>query len=263
MNPVSTVATPFTTATTKSEGLHMYRGSITNDVTTGAMCLNSVSLTDGATGNNDYVAFDLFIKLDFKTAKQVYLTSGTGIVAGNPNTHIEYAGRMGFVVQGNAASSSSAADLQDLKGHTNVIIYEPNYDVHTANGVQNRNNNYASYVSTVTETGNSDPATYYGVLSEFNYDSANATTNPCIALDSTDSAKFALVTPDITTTAGNTTKTAFLTLQPGVTKIRVYMWIEGQDIDCENNATGSNIVFNVQLSTESSAAGSGGSGSGS
>ena len=31
------------------------------------------------------------------------------------------------------------------------------------------------------------------------------------------------------------------------------MWIEGQDIDCENGATGSNITFNVQLSTNSSA----------
>ena len=41
-------------------------------------------------------------------------------------------------------------------------------------------------------------------------------------------------------------------LKAGVTKMRIYMWIEGQDIDCENNATGSDITYNVQLSTQSS-----------
>ena len=35
----------------------------------------------------------------------------------------------------------------------------------------------------------------------------------------------------------------------GVTKYRIYMWVEGQDIDCENNATGSEISYKVVLST--------------
>ena len=38
-------------------------------------------------------------------------------------------------------------------------------------------------------------------------------------------------------------------LQPGVTKFRVYMWLEGQDVDCENGATGTDISFNIELST--------------
>ena len=33
------------------------------------------------------------------------------------------------------------------------------------------------------------------------------------------------------------------------------MWIEGQDVDCENNASGGNIQFNLQMSTNSSADG--------
>ena len=33
------------------------------------------------------------------------------------------------------------------------------------------------------------------------------------------------------------------------------MWVEGQDVDCENNASGTDISYNVQLSTQSSAAG--------
>ena len=35
--------------------------------------------------------------------------------------------------------------------------------------------------------------------------------------------------------------------------MRIYLWIEGQDIDCENNATGSDITYDIQLSTQSSA----------
>ena len=250
MNPVSTVKSAYAEATTKSQGLKMYRGTITNSVVDGTMYLNSTELADSNEGNNDYIAFDLFVKLDFSTAKQVYLTPETGIIAGSPNTHIEYAGRMGFVVQGNAPSSTSASGLQDLKGATNVLIYEPNFDVHTPNGIQNANNNYPYAVDgvTLTETGNANPTVYYGVKSAFAYDETSESTG--VPLGSTDSNKFEVVTPDITTAAGNTTRTSFLTLQPGVTKIRVYMWVEGQDVDCENNASGGQVKFNLGFTVD-------------
>ena len=28
------------------------------------------------------------------------------------------------------------------------------------------------------------------------------------------------------------------------------MWIEGQDVDCENNASGGSITYNLQITTE-------------
>ena len=37
-------------------------------------------------------------------------------------------------------------------------------------------------------------------------------------------------------------------LTAGITKVRVYMWIEGQDVDCENNASIGNITLNLQFS---------------
>ena len=61
------------------------------------------------------------------------------------------------------------------------------------------------------------------------------------------------VTPDLVTAAGNTAYVEAFELKAGVTKMRIYMWLEGQDIDCENGATGSDIVFNLQFSTDSSA----------
>ena len=250
MNPVSTVPTAFAEATTTSTGLKMFRGQIVNSVVDGKMFLNSTQLTDGAAGNNDYIAFDLFLKLDFSGSKKVYLTGGTGITAGNPNTHIEYAGRMAFVVQDHAPSSTSAAGLQALKGSQNIIFLEPNYDVHTANGIQNANNNYPYAVAggALTETGNASATPYYGVKAAFTYNESDETTG--VILGSTDANKFEAVTPTITTAAGNTERTEFLTLQPGVTKIRVYMWIEGQDVDCENNASGGQVKFNLGFTVD-------------
>lgn len=45
----------------------------------------------------------------------------------------------------------------------------------------------------------------------------------------------------------DTDKVEIFTLQPGITKIRVYCWIEGQDYDCENDASGGNIALNLQI----------------
>ena len=42
-------------------------------------------------------------------------------------------------------------------------------------------------------------------------------------------------------------KTDVFSLAAGITKVRVYMWVEGQDIDCENTASGTDISFNLQL----------------
>ena len=250
INPVSTVAEVYVGATTPSAGLHMYKGTIVNDESTGVSYLNTVSQTDGTDIN--YIAFDLFLKLDFRESgnKQIYLTSNTGITTatGGPNTFIEYAGRMGFVVQGSTASTTDPAQMRALKGTTasTVLIYEPNYDVHTNNGLVNARDNYN--ITGYNTTGNASPVPYYGVKAAFAYDPEVA--NSGVELNSHDTAKFAQVTPNITTTAANAQNVAFTQLPVGVTKIRVYMWVEGQDIDCENTASGGKISFNLGFSLD-------------
>ena len=254
INPVSTIATAYANATTPSQGLKMFSGSIVNDVTDGTIYLDTALLTDSNSGG-DYIAFDLFLKLDFASDKQVYLTDTTGITAGSPNTFIEYAGRMGFVVNGHTTSADTVEHMTALKGATNVLIYEPNYNVHTANGLANGRDNYgittygSGSAATAYATSGSQPAVpYYGVISAFQYDGEHSNTGT--PLDSTDPTKFAAVTPAIQTVSGNSTRTAFLTLSPGVTKIRVYMWIEGQDIDCENTASGGQVVFKLGFTVD-------------
>ena len=76
------------------------------------------------------------------------------------------------------------------------------------------------------------------------------------AMNGTDTANATEVTPNIVTPETYTgSYKQVIRLSAGVTKIRVYMWVEGQDVDCENNASGTDISYNVQLSTQSSAAG--------
>ena len=273
MSPVSTVKTAYEDATTYSQGLKMFKGTIVNDVNSGVMYLDSAQELDTSTTEKNYIAFDLFLKMDFKATEQVptqlvYFTSSTGIdTYGNANTFIEYAGRMGFVVQGTLPSSSAVDSLRHLKGATAVTIYEPNYDVHTANGLINGAANYgitgytpqgASEETPYTQTGNAQAVPYYGVKAAFQYDdtedpSAQGYTPSGTLLSSTDSTKFSPVSPDYQTTAANTSTFQFMSLGPGVTKIRVYMWIEGQDIDCENTASGGNVEFSLGFTLEPTA----------
>ncbi len=244
MNPVSTVKAAFTGATTATTGLKMFKGTIVNDVVNGTQYLDSVQETDGS--NSDYIAFDLFLKSDFSTAKQLYLTPGTGVKTqtGVDSTGIEYASRMGFVVNGTVDASSTIANMTAIKGNTpDIYIYEPNYDVHTGTGLANGVSNYGITEGTYQLTGNANAVPYRGVKAAFAYDENTA--NSGTVLNSSDTNKFTSVTPDILTTYANSDDTAILSLPRGVTKIRVYMWIEGQDIDCENNASGGSITYTL------------------
>ena len=39
-------------------------------------------------------------------------------------------------------------------------------------------------------------------------------------------------------------------LASGITKYRIYMWVEGQDIDCENFASGTYLQYNLSFSLD-------------
>ena len=104
------------------------------------------------------------------------------------------------------------------------------------------------YGITTTQTGGSR-LTYVGVKAAI-ADSAN------IPLNSTDNTYFGAVTPTIATTASGIPTTAYqqvFSLVAGTTKMRIYMWVEGQDVDCENNASGGSLSYNLQFSTLSAA----------
>jgi hypothetical protein len=39
-------------------------------------------------------------------------------------------------------------------------------------------------------------------------------------------------------------------LAAGITKYRIYLWVEGQDVDCENNASGTDIQYDLSFSLD-------------
>lgn len=223
--------------------MNMYHGIVESNG--GDFKLSSEKETEGAEGttvrSGNFIVFDLFFQTT--TEVPIYLTSASTVTVGTDGAQgIQNAARVAFIKQGEGSAETALADLQALKaGATETpIIWEPNYNSHTPSGINHARDTYGL---TVTNGGASVP--YNGIISEF--------TN--IALNDADSARFKAVTPTIQTVAGNTAYQSLFTLKAGITKYRIYMWVEGQDVDCENNASGAKVSYNLQFSLNSSATG--------
>ncbi len=237
LRPVSTAKTVDT-----SGKMEMYLGTVTSNVT-GDYILSSTKSTEVEGIAGDFVAFDLFFRAD--AASQLYLTPNSQITTPDSiDTGIKNAARVAFVHLGNTAIGSGVATIQGLNAGVaaQVNVWEPNYDVHTAAGVAHARDTYGL---TVTETGNASPLAYSGVKTEF-ADTVNLKVGDAVGT----TAYVNPVTPDYSTVVGFSAKTQVFSLQQGISKIRIYMWIEGQDVDCENSASGGNAIFNLQLTNE-------------
>lgn len=191
-----------------------------------------------------YVAFDLFFKVNAVTP--IFLAgSGSGVTAAGTDTGIRYASRIAFVELGNTTAGDTIANIQALNAGTSAIVYswEPNYDVHTASGVANARDVYD--VTTTLTGGTAVP--YSGIIAPI------AKADDILLGSATQTlynTKFKDVDPSYKTVAGYTGFQPIFTLQNGITKMRIYMWVEGQDVDCENSASGGNIIYKLQITTE-------------
>ena len=210
--------------------------------------------------SSDFIAFDIFLRLDGNTASPVYLSDGSGVAVtvaspANEDKGLQNAARYAFVQEGYATVTAVSQDPSGIRaavasGTTNAVVIEPNADQHTAFGVANATDPYGQ--TTNTGTGNAALA-YKGVKAEISSPIALAQTSNANA-----SATYFEAVPDLRTTtvaytSGTIPRTGasaenrllLFTLQPGVTKFRVYMWIEGQDVDCENNASGAYLTYKI------------------
>ena len=241
MSPVSTAGG--VDATTGF--LKMFKGEIGSD-SEGQLTVSATQSTEVSGTSGNFVAFDLFFQVTSNTP--IYLTSDSNVVALNTSTGIENAARVAFLQQGAVQTAGTdPAVIQALKAAdgTTLKLWEPNYDVHTAAAIANANSNYGQ---TTTAAG-ATRLSYYGIK-------ADIPSASNILLNSQDTQYFTAMTPTITSVAAgiptNAYATAF-TLLPGITKYRVYMWVEGQDVDCENNASGGSLSYNLQFSSLSQA----------
>ena len=215
---------------------------------------------DSAGANGNFVMFDLFIRLDDNssaTDQMLYLTNGSNVVIQQNATDLgtQNSARVAFIDEGDTPTGSALNTIQGLttSSASDVYVWEPNYDAHTATGLANAYSYYENANSgtqyTVANRTPKEQVPYFGttgavaVSDDVLLSKANATDN---------SAKFAAITPGIATEAawatGTTYKELFALTPNKIVKMRVYFWIEGQDMDCENNASGGNIALKLQFS---------------
>lgn len=243
MEPVSTIGT-----IDANGRMEMFYGTVkSND--DGDYILTATKETDTTGEEGRYIAFDLFFKVD--SATDIYLTDSAGVVNTDATDKgIKNAARIAFVVLGNTTSGDTVSNIQGLNAGTSAAKYfwEPNYDVHTAAAVAHARDTYG--IQTLGTTGASVLA-YQGVkaaIAETDGVLVNTTAPTQYKTDYGDF--FDDVTINYTTAAGYTGNTQIFSLAAGVTKVRIYMWIEGQDVDCENSASGNEIAFNLKITTE-------------
>ncbi len=181
-----------------------------------------------------FIAFDIFLLVT--NPANLVITSNSNVIPqeGAEDKGCQNAARVGFIVEGAVGPTASAA-AQNLRGGNSSIIWEPNYDVHTEHGVMAARNIYG--LSTSLSGASRLP--YKGVNTEFK--------DP-VAIDKTDqSPYFSTVSPKIATTKTFSDDQSFVSIPSGITKLRIYMWLEGQDVDMENKASDSKLQFNLEM----------------
>lgn len=246
VNQIPTTLEPVSTTGNVAEGkMDMFYGVVTAATAaddTAGIKLGDFTLTTskqvdtkGTTGK--YIVFDAFLKVD--KDQTLSLTKNSDVKADTAKSEdrgLKNAARVAFVPSTSvAADGAETTTIQSLVPDGKACIWEPNDDVHTAAAVSAASSIYGL----TTSTTGAAPLSYYGVKAEI---------STPVPLNSKAEASFAEVKPSIQTKEGNDAVNKVCDLKKGITKVRIYMWVDGQDVDCENNASGSDITYDVQFS---------------
>lgn len=196
----------------------------------------------GEESNGKFIAFDLFFKNYNDT--DLYLTPNSNVTyRENSNEKgIAASTRIAFLLQGTLPKETNPKVIQNLKSasENKTYIWEPNYDVHTDAAVLHAKKVYGI---TIPKVGG-QKVLYDGIISEFNYTSNVSVEN---ANQNKYPNYFKRVNIDYYTEKSFNKNQRMFRMPQGITKVRIYMWIEGQDVDCEDNASYDDIIFNLQF----------------
>ena len=196
------------------------------------------SVEHGIDPSKNYIAFDLFLKnvTGSPVSDNLYIDEGTNIMVdaggGEQVDALINSARIGFVRIGTVSNKASIDEIQNMKCNNNceMVIYEPNATNHTDLSIE-RAKKYGielldgQYFPTYAITGQMD----FFELTEF------------ISLQSP-SENFELQITKVDTA------TPIFELPDGITKLRVYVWLEGQDIDSiETRSEGADVSIAINL----------------
>lgn len=248
-NRVPTSMEPVSTDGSVTDGnMNMFYGTMAPDEDQGGIyALTAKKETDSST--NRYIVFDIFLKAD--EAMDLTLTANSNVSAVGTSKGLENAARVALINEGTLPDTTATSTVTAQVGGTafsvgdrKTVIWEPNAGSHTQEAISN--NPYTNLRGSITDGG--APVKYYGIKTEITSPIDRATIN-----DGTDSTHFAemigagLTTTNKGTDDGITPVENFFHIDEGITKVRVYMWVEGQDVDCDNSASGTDIAFNIEL----------------
>lgn len=181
---------------------------------TGHAKVSTVSQTAGNANNAGLIAFDLF----FKVAKDTTVYFGTSEFKDNSSSDVLTALRVGFTPLGNLAIGSTAAEAQALNTFTRGegnIVYEVDSMKRSADAESLGQTDGRLDTKYLAGTGASGQTTN-GIL-----DNGFAHATAAKLVRDTDAASV-----------------KSFTLNAGVTKMRVFLWVEGNDVDCQNSIAG-------------------------
>lgn len=249
VNQIPSVLEPVSSSMNVSDGkLELFYGVASNNSDGEYVLSSSRSIEEEGYGSDSlgkFIAFDLFLRVNKDT--DLYLTPESIVTyLGDVSFGIENAVRTAFIYEGSTTNGSSSDVIQSLSTNSgdDVYTWEANYDRHTSFGVSNARDVYGISIDTI-----SDKIDYDGIMGEFSsslgitIDKANSGYYP----EYFKSAKISVYTAN-----GFSNNVLLFNLRNGISKIRVYMWIEGQDVDCENNASIGNMSFSLQFSSNPS-----------
>lgn len=202
---------------------------------------------DGPNSRNVFIAFDVFLKNASGSpySDHLYFEEGTGIyydeeledVRKEIMDGILNSMRIGLVRIAFAPHSTPVPTIQNLQCNNNCsqYIFEPYSKSHSALSITTAENYGITLVDGV-------PIPTYGIIAEGTLlEHTNGHPGSGIPLDT---AHFAL---QKTMTEADFDDWLF-ELPNGVTKCRVYVWIEGQDIDSlETHSKGAGIIIGINL----------------
>ena len=271
--PVST--TGGTSEGIGSSGLKMYSGTFTN-----SEGLKSIAIAP-ETSASGYYAFDLYLKnisASTVTSDKLQLDAMSTITGTNANFGIQNTARIAFALYENSGEEMSTNNAFDTgapiiagtstgKNITDVAIWEPHSTKHVANIVQNTLIKFST--TDITKYGLTSNATQAGrkkiqddqALPTYALTTASATAGTIADVYDWDTPSAGLTIQN-TTTTDETDRDASIDLKStkdGTTpieiianqyqKLRVYVWIEGQDPDCVNYASmGGGLTLDIGLS---------------
>ncbi len=213
------VSSAFASADTSTGFANFFKSSISNSEETA----NVTAVAQNVDNPSGFIAFDLFFRVDREdpnAIEKVFFDqsafSNTADEDGNTQDAIS-ALRVAFTPMGTVASNATPEEAIALKNFVaaDTVSYEVDSLTRSEGAVAGATN-YLSSEATGVAVSNSVLSTGGAINGK--------------AVDDQDAAE-----------------DKYFELPVGITKVRVYIWMEGQDVDCINSVAGSDLIADLKF----------------